>query len=241
MKRLKTLGWGLIFLAVILTLLAVSELPSFQAGSQETNYYLVCVTTYRIGNVSVISYYVVPLDKVMEEIGSNNTLASLIYKAIDNGKNLTYLGSATSPLISRILKASIPECLTKTKAVAGVWIANGLEPVNNIKLTYVGQQVMEVKGKSGSTLTVPTYTIAIPATVTIASTATVTHTATKAGTISSPTQPLFPTTTSSPLRSLGSSVINPANALVNRAVATLIGIVIASLAVLITYELIIRK
>lgn len=242
MKGLKTFSGGPIFLGVVLALLALSALPSFQASSQEASYYLVCVTTYRINNMSVVSYYIIPLDTVMESFGPNNTLANFIHKAVESGKNITYLGPATSPTVSEILKASIPECLSKTEAIAGVWIVNGLQQVTNIKLAYGRQYAIEAREKGGNLSVVPATTVTVHTTITASTTTVFTPTVTKSAIVSSPTQSLPTSTTYSGLeKSEGYSSARPASTLINRTIATLVGVAIASLAVLITYELIIRK
>ena len=241
LKGLKSFSGSPIFLGVVLALLALSTLPSFRAGPPEASYYLVCVTTYRINNASVIGYYIIPLDTVMESFGSNNTLANFVRKAVESGKNITYLGPATSPIVSEILKASIPECLSKTEAVAGVWIVNGLQQVTNIELTYGKQYAIEA-GEKGGNLSVAPTTVTIHTTITASTTTVFTPTVTRSATISSPTQSLPTITTYSGLeKSEGYSSARPASALTNKTIATLIGVAIASLAVLITYELIIRK
>ncbi len=240
MWDLKRFKEGFAFLAVLTALLAIATSSFFPVSSQESNYYLVCVATYKTNNMTVISYYAVPLNMVKELVSSNETLINFINKAVESVKNLTYLGTPASPKVLGVLKASIPQCLNKVGGrVIGVWIANGMQQLSRIKLTYESIPAIEGK-KVGNFSITPTYTLTVHTTNPLPSTTISIPTITKLATVSSP---IKSTISSANQRSvtIGYSAGKYVNLLTSKSVAALIGVAVSSLAVLITYELIIRK
>ena len=237
---------GLPYILLLLVLASVTMLRSLPVSSQESNYYLVCVTAYRSHDVLILNYYAVPLWRVMELVKHNRTLLSFIHKAVEGCENLSYLGAPTSPILKEILKESMPQCLSRAEGgIAGVWLVNGLKQIQKIKMLHYPLTIKAASESKVYSETIPTHTTTVIMHTTKPASASPTlkslPVTTEAG-ISTPTHSAPPATSSSKTSALEMrSYSKPMGALVSKPMAALIGIAVALLAILVTYELITRK